>query len=378
MGNDDAANGYGNAGDGDPGSGPRERAVTIAGRRVRVVVIGAAVAALTLIGGAVGVYAYDNAHKEQIADGVTIAGIDVGGMDREQAAAKLQRRLVAPLKEPVKVKLGGERYSLTARRAKVRVDVQASVDEAIESSQSGGIPGRLFRYVTGGSVDDDIEPDVSYSKQRVAGFVAQVADEINRPPQDASVGATGSSLGVVPAENGRELKAGKLRHSLEKAIDKGARNKLVKAHAVITKPEVSTAEVAEEYPVYLTLDRAAFTLRLWKDLKLAESYTVAVGAVGFDTPEGEYSIQNKAVDPAWHVPYSSWTGSLAGTVVPGGSPENPLKERWMGIYDGAGIHGTDQTYSLGTAASHGCVRMSIPDVIELYDEVPVGTPIYIG
>ncbi|MGH2845519.1 MAG: L,D-transpeptidase, partial [Thermoleophilaceae bacterium] len=65
-------------------------------------------------------------------------------------------------------------------------------------------------------------------------------------------------------------------------------------------------------------------------------------------------------------------------VVPGGVPENPLKERWLGIYDGAGIHGTDQTYSLGTAASHGCIRMSIPEVIELYDQVPVGAPIYIA
>ena len=51
------------------------------------------------------------------------------------------------------------------------------------------------------------------------------------------------------------------------------------------------------------------------------------------------------------------------------SPENPLKARWLGIYDGAGIHGTDQTYSLGSAASHGCIRMAIPDVIELYDQV---------
>ena len=44
----------------------------------------------------------------------------------------------------------------------------------------------------------------------------------------------------------------------------------------------------------------------------------------------------------------------------------------------AGIHGTTDTASLGSAASHGCVRMSIPDVIDLYDRVDVGTPIYIG
>ena len=63
---------------------------------------------------------------------------------------------------------------------------------------------------------------------------------------------------------------------------------------------------------------------------------------------------------------------------PGGVPENPLKARWLGIYAGAGIHGTDVTSSLGTAASHGCIRMAIPDVVELYDQVPVSAPVYIA
>ena len=67
-----------------------------------------------------------------------------------------------------------------------------------------------------------------------------------------------------------------------------------------------------------------------------------------------------------------------GRVVPGGIPENPLKARWLGIFAGAGIHGTDATGSIGSAASHGCIRMLIPDVIELYDQVPVGAPIYIA
>ena len=64
-------------------------------------------------------------------------------------------------------------------------------------------------------------------------------------------------------------------------------------------------------------------------------------------------------------------------MIPGGVPENPLKSRWLGIYAGAGIHGTDAIDSLGRAASHGCIRMAVPDVEELYDEVPVQTPVYI-
>ena len=126
------------------------------------------------------------------------------------------------------------------------------------------------------------------------------------------------------------------------------------------------------------VERDTFQLKLYKKLKLQKGYTVAIGADGFSTPAGLYHIQNKAVNAAWSVPNKPWAGSLAGTVVPGGSPQNPLKARWMGIIDGAGIHGTDQVGSLGSRASHGCVRMAIPDVIELYPKVPVQTPIYIG
>ena len=143
------------------------------------------------------------------------------------------------------------------------------------------------------------------------------------------------------------------------------------------KPEVTAGEVAAKYPSYLTLDRATFTLRLWEHLKLAKTYTVAVGQEGLETPEGLYDIQEKQENPSWHVPDSAWAGDLAGQVIPPG-PEDPIKARWMAIFEGAGIHGTEETESLGSAASHGCVRMSIPDVEELYDRVEVGTPIYIG
>jgi lipoprotein-anchoring transpeptidase ErfK/SrfK len=146
-----------------------------------------------------------------------------------------------------------------------------------------------------------------------------------------------------------------------------------------TKPEVTQEELAAQYPAVITINRPSFELRLWKNLQLQKTYKVAIGAIGLDTPAGLYHVQNKAVNPAWTMPHSSWVAEEdQGKVIPGGVPENPLKARWLGIFDGAGIHGTDATYSLGTAASHGCVRMAIPDVIELYDQVPVGAPIYIA
>jgi lipoprotein-anchoring transpeptidase ErfK/SrfK len=149
--------------------------------------------------------------------------------------------------------------------------------------------------------------------------------------------------------------------------------------AVVTKhtqPEITRAQLAEEYPIYVTVDRAEFKVRLFINLKLAKSYTVAIGAAGYDTPTGLYSIQSKEVNPTWHVPDSDWAGELAGQDIPPG-PGNPLVARWMGIYDGAGFHGTHETGSLGTAASHGCIRMAVSDVIDMFDRVEVGDPVYI-
>jgi len=143
-------------------------------------------------------------------------------------------------------------------------------------------------------------------------------------------------------------------------------------------PKVTRSELERTMGTAIIVNRGAFKLTLYKDLKPSETYPIAVGKVGLETPAGLYHIQNKAINPAWHVPNSAWAGKLAGKVIPGDDPSNPIKARWMGIFDGAGIHGTDAVGSLGSAASHGCIRMAIPDVEKLYDEVDTGAPVYIA
>ena len=179
------------------------------------------------------------------------------------------------------------------------------------------------------------------------------------------------------------MAAGVLAKQLKRAVrrrllDVGD-DKTVNASTEVVEPKVTTEELAEKYPAILFVNRTKFQLTLYKDLKLVKTYGIAVGAVGLETPAGLYHIQNKAVNPAWTMPNSDWVApGDRGRVIPGGVPENPLKARWLGIFDGAGIHGTDNDASIGSAASHGCMRMRIPDVIELYDQVPVGAPIYIA
>jgi lipoprotein-anchoring transpeptidase ErfK/SrfK len=344
------------------------------GRRMQIVVVAVVAMLLALVG--VG-YAYDSSEKDKIAAGVTVGGVDVGGMNEAEAKRAVRRQLLGPLRHSLRVGYDGESWTLDGRSLKVHADIDAAVDEALAESRDGGLPGRLVRYVTGGSINEQIPAEVTYSRAAINRFVRKVADEVGREAQDASVEPSADSLEVVPAENGRKLRDNLLTRQLRAAVLNADADHTIAARTHYTKPDVTTKEVAAAYPSYLTLDRGAFTLRLWKDLKLAKTYTVAVGQEGLETPEGLYEIQEKEENPTWHVPESDWAGSLAGQDIPPG-PSNPIKARWMGIYEGAGIHGTEETYSLGSAASHGCVRMAIPEVEELYDQVEVGTPIYIG
>jgi lipoprotein-anchoring transpeptidase ErfK/SrfK len=344
------------------------------GRKFQIAIV-LAVAAMLVA--AVAAYAWDNSRSDEIAEGVQVGSVDVGGLTTHEATDLVRHELVTPLRKPVTVRFEDVKYRLSPEKLEVEADVAGMVDRALDESREGGLPGRLWRYATGGEVAETIEPQVTYSTEALDEFVAKVEAEVNREPVDATIEPTPTSLGKVEGQEGVGVRAEQLRDELETLVQRPD-HRSVKAPVETVEPEVTADELAEAYPTYLTVDRSSFQLRLWQNLELTKTYTIAVGAVGFDTPAGVYNIQNMAVDPAWSVPEADWAGDLAGTVVPGGVPENPLRERWMGIFDGAGIHGTDDVGSLGSAASHGCIRMSVPDVIELYDQVDVGTPVYIG
>ena len=343
-------------------------------RRLAAVVT---LAVVVLLVGAGSLYAFDRQVKTKIADGVTVNGIDVSGLKPEQARARLQAALVEPLTRPVTVRHKGRRFRLTAEQASIAVDIDGSVERAMAVSTDGNVFTRTWREVRGNALDADVEAKVAWDRSAVRRLIRRVKKKVTIEARDASLDLESGQVEPVPSRDGLAVKRGLRREIESQLLDMGKR-RLVRLRTKVVEPEVTTAELAEKYPAVIVVNRGSYQLTFYKDLKVHKTYGIAVGQVGLETPAGLYHIQNKAVDPAWHVPNSDWAGDLAGTIVPGGTPQNPLKARWMGIYDGAGIHGTDASGSIGSAASHGCIRMLIPDVIELYDQVPVGAPIYIA
>jgi lipoprotein-anchoring transpeptidase ErfK/SrfK len=108
--------------------------------------------------------------------------------------------------------------------------------------------------------------------------------------------------------------------------------------------------------------------------EVAATWEVGVGRAGEDTILGDFTAGEKNTNPTWF--------QVGQDPIPFGDPRNPLGTRWIGWnQDGRsthyGFHGTKEPDSIGHAASDGCVRFHNRDVEEIFQVLPVGTPIHV-
>lgn len=308
----------------------------------------------------------------RIAAGVGAGGVDLGGLTVDEAAARLDSRLAARVGEPIVVRVAGRRFTLPSADAKVVLDPTTTAKRALAAAAPAAVP-------TGGGAayGKDVPLAIRHARIPVRAFADRVAGEVARAPRDATLRIGIKKLHVRRARTGVAVDAKALAAKVDAALDAPLASRLVRQNARTVYPATNADDLRTRYRTVVTVSKREFKLRLFKDLKLRKTYSVAVGQPAYPTPEGRFRIQEKQVDPVWSVPNSPWAGELGGTTVAGGSAANPLKARWMGIVNGVGIHGTGEDASIGSAASHGCIRMHVWDVKDLYPRVPVGTSVVI-
>jgi len=333
-----------------------------------------------------------------IGAGTKAGGVDLTNLTITEAAAKLDREVTPRLLAPITVRVGHRRFRLGGAQAKVRLDALRTARRAYYASRDAGTapavtpapvmppspatpatPAPPVRRAAGGADAGVTVPiAATYSRSAVRSWASTVARRVTRRPRSASLHIGLTRMKVRKARRGFTINASRLVRRLGKVVvDPLASRSAVREPLVALEPAVSVRSLRRANGTIVTVDRSGFRLRLFKHLRLVKSYGIAVGMAGLDTPAGLYRITSKQVDPAWHVPNSAWAGSLAGQVIPGGAPDNPLKARWLGIVNGVGIHGTAEDWSIGTRASHGCIRMHVSDVVDLYPRVPLGTRVLI-
>jgi hypothetical protein len=125
----------------------------------------------------------------------------------------------------------------------------------------------------------------------------------------------------------------------------------------------------------IVVDLGDLHIYLYRNGKLIKSYSVAAGQAAYPTPTGSYVVTSMQMNPTWLPPNSDWAKD-AKPIPPG--IDNPLGTRWIGTSaPGVGIHGTPDDSSIGSYASHGCIRMHIWEVEQLYEYVVIGMPVII-
>ena len=299
--------------------------------------------------------------------GVTVAGLDVGGQTLSQASGTIDRAFRHQLvTRNVSVAVGGRAYSLKTKKVGFVFDPAKSARRAYIAGNGTAAPEPV-----------DVLPWTAYDTKKLAAFVARVDRSARVAPRDASVRITLQHIYKRSSKSGREMDDKGLATALAFALTDPRAPRQVRPKRAVVKAKVQTKDLANRYGTVITISQSSFRLRLFKRLRFVKSYGVAVGLPAYPTPRGLFSIANKAVNPPWTAPDSPWAGAYRNETVAGGSAENPLKARWMGIVSGVGIHGTGDPGSIGSRASHGCIRMTVPDVIDLYPRVPLGTPVLI-
>jgi lipoprotein-anchoring transpeptidase ErfK/SrfK len=285
-----------------------------------------------------------------IAFGVTVGGVQVGGLMPFQAGKAVSKVYAKPLVLVVD-------ESRQIELAPAALGARPNVPKAI----------RRARLARPGAI---VPLDVEVSQARVRRYVERLGKKLDRKPRDARIVLKGVKPMAVESQEGRILKKLATGRAIRTAFATNSRAP-IRLGFEFQKPEVELAELDEA----IVIMRESKKLLFFDRAKYVRWFGVATGQSAFPTPLGDYEIVNLQRDPWWYPPPSDWAAE-SEPVPPG--PGNPLGTRWMGISAPyVGIHGTPDSASIGYSASHGCIRMRIPDAEWLFRRVEIGTPVFI-
>jgi lipoprotein-anchoring transpeptidase ErfK/SrfK len=292
----------------------------------------------------------DAAPPVLIPSGVTLAGVPVGGLSLEQAEAAMKPAFA----KPVRLVYGDTAWRLVPTQYGGNVTIAAGVADALQAD-----PGQAVELVP--EVDTDA----------VRTFVRALDKRVSYPAVDAELkGLKGLRPQFRPDRAGVRV----LRQLTVQRIVRALQQPTIRQIRVAAKVIEPQRTLAKFGPV-IVIRRGANELRYYQGAKLMRKFGVATGQSVYPTPTGMFQIVDMQLNPWWRPPDSDWAKGL-DPIPPG--PGNPLGTRWMGLdAPGVGIHGTPDDASIGYSASHGCIRMHIPDAEWVFQHVKLGTPVVI-
>jgi lipoprotein-anchoring transpeptidase ErfK/SrfK len=314
---------------------------------------------------------YDASAADRILPGVSVGGVDVGGMTRDEARRVVEAQADLRLTDDLAVRAAGVVWTVTPAALGVVADVDGAIDRAYGVADDMSLFSRLYHRMADRPVDVGFRIEYVQDEGAVDAFVEQAYREVARPAVDARFALEDGEIVTQRSRTGQEIRSELAVKRILKAL--GRQVDMVDIPVREVTPDVTTASLGTT----IVVDVSDNTLVLYEGLRIVKEYRVATGTPGYPTPIGTFEIVDKKENPTWYNPApDTWGADLPPFIGPG--PGNPLGTRAMYLNaPGIRIHGTWDSSSIGTAASHGCIRMHIQDAEELYRLVPVGARVLV-
>jgi lipoprotein-anchoring transpeptidase ErfK/SrfK len=311
--------------------------------------------------------------------GVTVVGKDLSGMSELQARSAIEDAVSSPLLRPITVV--GDRKSWTLNpQGIVTVDVDKMLAEAYSPRRSATFVTRVTHQVSGEPLPAQVQPAYSVDSTAIAAWVAQTATQINRPPQDAT-------RTLVPHKYKFKIKKSVYGATVDQAASTQQIANALTADAALASPDrtvqltiaLGKPHVVESMfktAIVVSINRCR--IYLYNGDKLVKSYPCAPGQPAYPTPTGDFHVDSKSRNAPWINPGTAWAKNMPPYIA--GGPYNPMGDSKIGInYSGVFMHSIPpgEFDSIGTHASHACMRMYPWDNHDLYKRVKLGDPVYI-
>jgi lipoprotein-anchoring transpeptidase ErfK/SrfK len=313
----------------------------------------------------------DLAYADHVFKGVSVEGIPIGGLSRQEALDTLRSELdLQKLGSDINLTFSGHNWPLPMYQIDAYIDLEATVDNALSAQKAIPFYDRWVRRATFTGITRDEGVVVHYDPYKLDQFLSGLEKTINRPAQNAEMKLVGGKLTFQRSQDGWVINLDQARQMVLATLT--SPNRAAEVQIQVTKPDVSDEQVGK----VITVDKTNHILTLYNNMQVEKQYGCAVGMPSWPTPSGTFKIIGKDPHPTWVNPGSSWAATMPPSIPPG--PGNPLGTRALQTSaSGVFIHGTYSDWSIGYSVSHGCIRMHIRDSEDIYERVPIGATVLI-
>lgn len=345
-------------------------------RAGRVLAVITAALLLLLSGSMAWATAYEYQTRRYIPAGVTVAGASLGGLSHEEASSIIASAVTGPLMRPVEVLADGKTFTYDPKGA-VQVDTESMVSDAFAPRRAASFAARLRHDLAGTPLGAPIEPAYTVDGKLLEAWVESVAAKVDRPARDATVTAASGEVTLTPSLSGRSLKVRESVSAIQAAFRAEAALGEATRTVTLVVEELAPKVTEKDLGKTIVVDLSKRQIWLFDGATLEKTYPCAIGTRSHPTPTGHFTIEEKRRNPGWSNPApKGWGKDMPAYIPPG--PGNPLGTRALNLSaSGIRFHGTNKIHSIGTAASHGCMRMYRKDIEDFFERVEVGTNVYI-